>query len=352
MDENKIVIREEIASQAETIRATGQRLLGNLPDLTQRVKSHANLRFVGCGSSYHAAIMAAQVFNGAVEHGVASSIVASDFIIYPDSYLKHCGQEDLFVLISRTGRTTETLIAADIVRKRGLSSLAVTTFADSELALNATSCIVLTEAQEQSITATRSVTSTTVALLSLVFLAKGDGPFLNQLLEANDRFFLGFQEYCDLISRIVNTNEFRKFIFLGSGAFYGLAREAELKVKEMSLTDTEANRPLEFRHGHKSILDPRCLVVVFPTSEGLEYERGSLSQLRQLGAKLLVICCAHEAEKLSGLADFIVGVDVPLTEEAKLVYYQIFGQLAGFYKALNKGIDPSSPKGLEYCVTF
>jgi glucosamine--fructose-6-phosphate aminotransferase (isomerizing) len=120
----------------------------------------------------------------------------------------------------------------------------------------------------------------------------------------------------------------------------------------MSITDTEANQPLEFRHGHKSILDQRTLVILFPTSEGLQYEKSSLSQLRQQDAKLLVVCSRDEAKTLEGLPDFLITLDARLTEETKLVYYQLFGQLAGFYQALKKGIDPSNPPNLDYCVTF
>jgi glucosamine--fructose-6-phosphate aminotransferase (isomerizing) len=346
------VVWQEIASQAQTVEATGRKMQEGSPGLAQRLKGHANIRFLGCGSSYHAAIMAAQVFNQLVDQGEASSIVCSDFIIYPDGHLRHFNPEDLFILISRTGRTTEILIAEEILRKRGLTRLSVTTFADSDLARKATSSINLTEAQEQSITATRSVTSTTVALLALVFLAKGEPSLLDQLLEGHAGFFRSFQEYCTVMSSIVNNQDIRKFVFLGSGPFYGLAKEAELKVKEMSQTDAEANQPLEFRHGHKSLLDERTLVVLFPSSEGLEYERGSLSQLKRQGAKMLVVCSRDEANRLEGLSDFLITLNARLTEQAKLVYYQIFGQLAGFYLALKKGIDPSNPQNHEYCVTF
>ncbi len=349
---NETVIQEEIGSQAQTVASTGRMLLGRLPELGGRVASSSNLRFIGCGSSYHAGLMAAQTFQGAAGRGVATSIVASDLISYPQGYLRSFGRKDLLVLSSRTGRTTETLLALELARSEGLATLAVTTFADSELARKASASLVLTEAQERSITATRSVTSTTLALLSLMHLAQGDGQFIDRFLEMQDRFFRRFDDYCSQLSRIVDHQELDKFIFLGSGAFYGLAREAELKVKEMSRTDTEANQPLEFRHGHKSTLDPHCLVVVFLSSEGLEYEKGCLPQLRQFGAKLLAIGGPRETEKLEGLADFLITVDLSMPASAKLVLYQIFGQLAGFYQARKKGLDPSSPEGHEYCVTF
>jgi glucosamine--fructose-6-phosphate aminotransferase (isomerizing) len=352
VQEDEIVVWREIASQAQTVAITGRKIQEASPELAQRLRGHANIRFLGCGSSYHAALLAAQVFNRIVDRGEASSIICSDFIIYPECYLRHFSKEDLFILISRTGRTTEVLIAEEILRKLGLSRLSVTTFPDSDLALKATSSIILSEAQEQSVTATRSVTSTTVALLALVFLANGGPSFPAQLLEAHAGFFRSFQEYCKVMSRIVNTHDLRKFVFLGSGSFYGLAKEAELKVKEMSQTEAEAKQPLEFRHGYKSLLDERTLVVLFPTSEGLEYEWSSMSQLHRQGAKLLVICGPDEANRFEGLADFLIAPDARLTEQARLVYYQLFGQLAGFYQARKKGIDPSNPRNHEYCVTF
>ncbi len=349
---NETVIQEEIRSQAQTAASTGRLLLGRLPELGGRVAGCPNLRFIGCGSSHHAGLMAAQAFQGAAGRGVATSIVASDLITYPQGYLRSLGPKDLLVLSSRTGRTTETLLALELARRNGLATLAVTPFADSELAQKASASLVLTEAQEKSITATRSVTSTTLALLSLMHLAQGDAQFLEGFLQTQDRFFRRFDAYCDQVSSIVNQQELDKFIFLGSGAFYGLAREAELKVKEMSRTDTEANQPLEFRHGHKSTLDPHCLVVVFLSAEGLEYERGCLPQLRQFGARLLAIGGPRETEKLDGLADFLITADPAMPATSQLVLYQIFGQLAGFYQARKKGLDPSSPEGHEYCVTF
>jgi len=131
------------------------------------------------------------------------------------------------------------------------------------------------------------------------------------------------------------------FVFLGAGALYGVAREGSLKLQEMSLSQTEAHHPLEYRHGPISLIDDSSLVVFLYHPDTLEEESILAKDLMAKGARVLglggpgtVSLCVKE------------GADVrPLVV---LPVLQLFGE----YVARSKGLDTLAPRHLTKVVTI
>ena len=125
-----------------------------------------------------------------------------------------------------------------------------------------------------------------------------------------------------------------RFYFLGSGAQYGLACEANLKMKEMTLTHSEPFHFLEFRHGPMSMANENAVVVVLLSEKNFLPEQAVLKEMQAKGAHILAIA---ETE-----GDVVLASAVP--EEVRGVLYLPVLRLMAFYRSLAKGLNPDRPR--------
>ncbi len=131
-----------------------------------------------------------------------------------------------------------------------------------------------------------------------------------------------------------------KRIFLGSGPYYGLALEANLKMKEMAITHTEPFPFLEFRHGPISMVDENTVIVGLLSESYRAYEAGVLDDAKKLGA-----CIVSLSER-----DANVSFDSALPEGIRNVLYLPPLQLMAFYRSIKKGFNPDRPRNLNSVV--
>lgn len=344
-------IMEEIVDQQKAWECAISKSLHLENELLNVIKRHKKLFFIGCGSSYYGGIIASFLYDMLLEK---KSIVttSSEFLFYPSNYVKVESENNLSFLISRTGKTSETIIVSKILNKKNLRTIALTTFRETELEKNCTYSIVLEKSEERSITATKSMTSSTMVLLSIILKLAGKDEYIDKILVKIRSFFSNLDHFSRTISSIVSSNNFHKVVFLGSGLFYGVAKESELKVKEMSITNSESYQTLEYRHGHKSILDNRTLVVVFMSDAGNKYEIATAKEFKKIGSKVLIIHDNSMSKYSKDSYDYIIDIDLQLEEILKPLFYQVFGQLLGYFIAIGKDINPSNPRNLDYCVTL
>jgi len=345
-------IWEEINSQKEHIDYSIDIVVQTKKEILEFMDNYAKLYFIGCGSSFHAGLIAEFIYNKSFKDRSACGITGAEFFLYPDISIKNNSENDIFFLISRTGRTTELIYSANEVKKRQGRLFSIVTFPDSPLAQMSDYGIVLDKAQEKSVTATRTVTSTTAVLIMLIHLIKKEESIFEKLSEQNHMFFKNLKSYSESISSLIKKENLQNFIFLGSGSFYGVAKEAELKVKEMSISNTESNVPLEFRHGHKAIAGDSTLATVFITNSISDYEVNVIRDLQRQNVKVITVRDSSSNLKIDKKCDLDICLDIQLDKNFRPIFYQVFGQLIGFHNALKKGINPTNPENLDYYVTF
>jgi len=345
----------EILSQPQTWAKclTGLQESGQLSDLRKRFAGGAECFFVGCGSSFYLAQSAAAAWS-AITGLRARGVPASELLLFPDTLL--AGTTDLVhlvpVLISRSGRTTEVLRAAEYLEgTRHIRTLAITCGSGQPLEQAASATIQLPAADEQSTVMTRSFSSMLLATEALAASVAGDHGFqqaLGRMPALAEPLPVTLH---DRILEFVGANQFADYVYLGQGPFYGLACEAALKITEMSCSYAQPFHTLEFRHGPKAILGPEVLVTFLLSESGREAELNVLEEVKQLGATTLVVTnTAGERERAN--ADLLVelGFDVP--EYARLAAYIVAGQLLGLTTALKKGFNPDQPRNLSRVVVL
>ncbi|MGH9643993.1 MAG: SIS domain-containing protein, partial [Terriglobales bacterium] len=314
-------------------------------EVVARFKGAAEWLFIGCGSSYYVALAAAATMKS-LTGKAARAIPASELLLYPELVLS--AGACVPVLISRSGQTSEVLKAAEILKERKIPSVAVSCVNGQALENLATITIVL-PADEQSTVMTRSFTSMLLALQFLAGRIGGSEAFRDALIAMPELAADSLKPVPERIREFVAGHIFEDYVCLGHGPFYGLACEYALKVMEMSVSPAQFFHSLEFRHGPKSAVTPRTLLIFLLSERGYQMECDLLEEMKSLGGTTLVI--ANQAnERVRAAADLMVELPMKLPELARLVPSLVPGQLLGLHTGLKKGLNPDSPRYLTRAV--
>jgi glutamine---fructose-6-phosphate transaminase (isomerizing) len=337
----------EILSEPQTWSAVLAELdaSSQLADLSQKLPRDIEFIFVGCGSSFYLALAAASTW-ATLTGGAARAVPASEILLFPKTLPEHAQ----YVLISRSGHTSEVVQVAEHLKKHSKAPLlSITCGADTPLAKLADYTITLRPADEKSTVMTRSFTSMLVTLQALAATRAEDKKFLSALHTLSKEAAAILEPAQQTIRSLVNSRNFADYIFLGQGPFFGIAQEAMLKVKEMSCSYGQCFHTLEFRHGPKAIVSSETLLTFFLSESGFESELAVLEEMKDLGGIILaVVNRATPAVRKS--SHHIVELNLTVPEFARAAAAVIPGQLLGFYTGIRKGLDPDNPRNLSRVV--
>ncbi len=279
---------------------------------------------VGCGSSYNLAMSLAAVLN---ERGFnAIAVPGNEWLRRPRSYT--ATTRPRVVAISRSGESSELVLAAQKSRRDGLQVTAITCDDKSSLVGNATEVVPAVTHPEEGIVMTAS--ASLMLLLGLGFAGIDTAgatiaaqTLLHELDRHGDSFFSGRAH----------------FVYLGAGALYGVAAEGALKLQEMSSTVTQTYHPLEYRHGPISVIDERSLVVMLYHPDTRAEEEELAKELSAKGAFVVGI---------GGKGDLTLPCHAP-AELRGLVCLPAL-QLLGMRYAQLRDLDTTAPRHLSKVV--
>jgi len=318
---------------------------GQLRELSAKLLINVEWVFVGCGSSFYLAQIAAATWS-ILTGGPARAIPASEILFFPKLLPGGCQP----VLISRSGQTSEVVdVAKYIERELRIRALAITCGTGTQVETIASEVIRLSQADEKSTVMTRSFTSMLLALQALAAERAGRRDFLAALRSLPAQMEPRLADVERAVRSVVNARTYADYVFLGQGPFFGVAQESMLKVKEMSCSYGQAFHTLEFRHGPKAIVSGDTLVTFFLSESGSEPESAVLEEVKGLGGATLVVAnTANAAVRRS--ADCLIELSLDVPEVARPAAAVIAGQLLGFYMGMRKGFDPDQPRNLTRAV--
>ena len=308
--------------------------VASLPDAAQ----YGQLIFTGCGSTYYLSLAAAALYQELTGRA-ARAVPAGELLLNPQTVVQD-NISHLLVAISRSGTTTETIRAVERLKseKRG-DVLTISTHNATLSSLGDTS-LVITTGQEGSVAQTRSFASMYVAVTAFCARMAGRGDLLDRmkkLPEIGNWLISNYESFAKEMGENLN---FDRFYFLGSGIRYGLACEANLKMKEMTLTHSEPFHFLEFRHGPMSMVNEKAVIVGLLSESNFSHERAVLNEMHALGGKTVTLAESDE--------DISFKSQIP--ESARGVLYLPVLQLMAFYRSLAKGLNPDKPTNLTTVV--
>ncbi|MCX8023622.1 MAG: SIS domain-containing protein [Thermanaerothrix sp.] len=313
-------------------------------DLTALFRPHySQVIFIGCGSTYYLSQAAAALFQECTGRA-ARAVPAGELLLNERTVLtSNTAEPTLLIAISRSGATTETLRAVEHFKTHHRGKvLVITNYADRPLPRLADLSLVIEKGQEESVAQTRSFASMYVAAVATSLLAGEYHTELSAMYQLAEKGQVLLNTYASLAQETGENLDFDRFYFLGSGIRYGLACEANLKMKEMTLTHSEPFHFLEFRHGPMSMVGNHTVVVGLLSESNFSHEWAVLEEMRNLRARILAL-----AERGDGVN---VQFHSRLPEKVYGVLYLPILQLMAYYRALAKGLDPDHPTHLNAVV--
>ena len=306
--------------------------------------------FVACGSSYYLsrtiAAQWAKLFQAS-----CTAVPASELLFAPHEVMRRTGARQV-VLVSRSGKTTEVLRAAEWLKANAaVQTLGVTCSESSALAETCTHLLTLPWADEKSMVMTRSFTSILLLFQRLGAKLAGNASLVAALERLPEKAATWFGANADKIRALGTKRRFADFVFLGQGAHYWLAQEAALKLTEMSSSYAQAYHTLEFRHGPKSIASAETLITFLISDAAAEEESLLVGELKKLGAATFVVA-NRATPALKRDSDLLVELGLDEPEYARLAMTAIPAQLLGLAVGLRKGLNPDVPKNLTRAVVL
>jgi glutamine---fructose-6-phosphate transaminase (isomerizing) len=352
-------IHEQPRAVADTLqeRVANGRLLEAAfgPAATEVLRRTRAVHIVACGTSFHAASVA-RYFIEQICKLPCSVDIASEYryrspLVPPDS---------LFVTISQSGETADTLAALRLARESGyLSQLAICNVPESSL-VRESELVMLTRAgPEIGVASTKAFTTQLAALGMLVIaLARHHGADsererglvarlieLPSLIEQTLALDPVIQR---LAERFADKHH---ALFLGRGALYPIAMEGALKLKEISYIHAEAYPAGELKHGPLALVDADMPVVtVAPNNDLLEKLKSNLMEVRARGGELFVFADPEVGFQSS---DGVTVIEMPrhVTYFQAPAVYTVPLQLLAYHAAILRGTDVDQPRNLAKSVT-
>ena len=284
------------------------------------------------------------------------SYATTDIVPSPENFLSR-EKPTLLISFGRSGNSPESLgavQAAEVVCKN-LYHLFVTCNHEgtlSKLANDRTNCFALNltpETHDQSFAMTSSYSNMYMATYLALNLDRLEEltAEIEEVAKAAEHFL---DEQYGQVKQIVDEFDFNRIVYLGNIALKGVAQESALKMLELTAGQvaTMYDSPLGFRHGPKSIIDPRTLTVVYLSDD--EYRRRyEIDLIKEMGPQRngnkIVAVMNQPVEGLEDLVDYIVRIPVGSYKENVLLGfdYILFAQTLAVMKSLSLGITPDNP---------
>jgi len=341
---------QEIFSQQEALEKTFDKIISEREKLVEFF-SPKTCRYVffGCGSSYMLAKSAAKMF--AIKQGVdAYAIAGGDYLLSPDLY-KPLVENSITVFLSRSGSTSEMLIAAEELSKLGTTtSFSITMKEDSKLEKLSDYTIVLPWAFDKSVCQTRTVTNFYSAFLLLSAIYDGNQAQIDDVSRAISQTSAFLGEIRPGIKELVRTKSFSDVVVLADGVLGGLAEEAALAFTEICLVSGKYFNLLDYRHGPKVLNTASTLTIL--TIQPLDEKKAKLQadlikDVKACGGTTMVVRPAN------------TGFEADLTMDCDFEFFPTYGikmlcaaQVLAFEKAIVDGINPDEPAGLTAWISL
>ena len=318
-------------------------------------KQVQHVQLVACGTSYHAAMVARYWIEALA--GIPCSVeVASEYryrkMVVP--------QNSLFVTLSQSGETADTLAALRLAKKIGfLSSLAICNVPESSLVRESDFHFMTRAGAEIGVASTKAFTTQLTALL-LLTVALGRQHHLSPEMEkhiANELPRLANAVKTTLQINEIITRLAHKFIdknhvlFLGRGTLYPIALEGALKLKEISYIHAEGYPAGELKHGPLALVDKNMPVIALaPSNELIEKIKSNLHEVRARGGELFIF--TDSAISMEKSENGVHIIEMPSIDPILApIIYTIPMQLLAYHVAVLKGTDVDQPRNLAKSVT-
>jgi glucosamine--fructose-6-phosphate aminotransferase (isomerizing) len=361
--EHESFMRKEMLEQPEAVERTirgrlderfGTSHLGGLELDARELRAVRRVKVLGCGSAYYVGQMGAQLIEE-LARVPADAEAASEFryrnpIVEPDT---------LYVAVSQSGETVDTLLAVQEVRRKGGRCIGLVNVVGSAIARECDGGIYLHAGPEVAVASTKALTTMYVGFTLLALqlgrvrdLSIADGrrlvAGLRRLPADIERVLALEEELVPVAQRLARADS---LFFIGRVRGFPVAREGAQKFKEVTYRHAEAYQTSELKHGPLALIDKTVpTVAIVPDDELTDRNVGALHEIAARKGPLVVV--THPGVDLGDVADRTLRIDVPRNEvELDPILLTVPLQLLAYRAALELGRDIDKPRNLAKSVT-
>lgn len=349
MTEQPEAVRRALRGRLDTRFSTAR--LGGLRLDPRDLRTVRRVKFLGCGSAYYSGQLGASLIEE-LARIPADAEPASEFryrnpVVDPDT---------LYVAISQSGETLDTLAAVQELKRKGGNVIGVVNVVGSAVARECGNGVFLHAGPEVSVASTKAFTNMTVTFAMLALLL---GRVRDLSAARGTQLVNGLHQLPDQIATILDTDaqiaaiaskfaDCDHMFFIGRVRGWPVAREGAQKLKEISYLHAEAYQAAELKHGPLALINPAMpSVVLVPDDELLAKNISTIEQIKARGGPVIAVTNAQLPE---GLAD--AEIRVPNNSpELDPILLTIPLQLFAYHVATTLGRDIDKPRNLAKSVT-
>ena len=329
---------KEISEQPDTILRSENN--DQIQQFVNSVKQAKNLYITGSGTSYNAAEIARYLMSKFAKIKI-DTVISSEFPFSPNDI----EQDSTLITISQSGESADVLEAVRIAKKSKTNILSIVNHLNSSLSQESSLAIGLNCGPEIGVAATKSFTSQLATLYKITDkLCNGCiNPDWATVSAAISQILSSHSKIKEIAK---NLKEISDIYVLGRGIHLSIAREAALKLKELSYIHAEAIAGGELKHGPLALMDSNVYVIIInPNDSTYSDTMNSANEIKARGAKIIGI-----SDKESDIYDY--WIEIPPVDEILYPIIEIIPiQLLAYYTALEKKTNPDYPRNLAKSVT-
>ena len=354
-------MHKEIFEQQQIIQSTIDNISSDLKNKSSTSESFSEIKklnlknfqrvhIIACGASFYAGYIGKYLIER--ECKILTSIdIASEFT------MRHpvIDSNTLYIFISQSGETADTISAMAFVKTCKASTLAIVNRMRSPIAKNCDISIPICAGTEQSVAATKTFTMQILVLLLLVMHSKGEEEFASFIKDFDTSSLKITPEFEKQISRvshqILHAN---RILYIGRDILYPICLEGALKIKEIGYIAAEAIPAGEIKHGPIALVDAKTpIIILAPYSEDEMFAKlsSNIQEIHARKGKIILITCKKGAEALMHLGIKNIILMPQVHKEMLPITYAIPLQLLAYHYALNMGYNIDKPRNLAKSVT-
>lgn len=328
---------KEIHEQPLTIR----KAVNQPPELINQtvalLRNASTVFLAGCGTSYNACTTAARQFSKTGKHAIP--ILGSEM----EEYLPFINEHSVLIAVSQSGETADILDVMNAAKQKNATVVALVNVPSSTLARKADITIPMNSGPELSVVSTKCFTAQLALLTTLAHVLQGKPN--NALAEAADATLHVLKQHEQPMKELARKlKDSRTMFIIGRNELAPIAREAALKIKEVSYIHAEGMPAGELKHGTIAVIEEGTPVIVFADKHTRQLTTSNAMEVKARGA--FVIGIDHQPNTA-----YDVHLQIPDMNDATALLAILPIQLLSYYLALERGCDPDKPRNLAKSVT-
>ena len=354
-------MQKEIFEQPQTVKACINEYVDTLRDeiniynLPWNLKEVKSISLIGCGTAYHACMMARSWIENLTDLDVVTEI-ASEFRYKKNNFKK----DNLYIFVSQSGETADTFAALELCKKNKMKTLGVVNVVESSIARSSNFVLPIHCGSEIGVASTKAFIGQMLVLYILALQIS----FLQKKLKKNDYIskIKLLKKLPELIKKTLSVEtdiqiiaktfaDSKGSMFLGRGLSYPIAMEGALKLKELCYVHAEGYPAGEMKHGPLALIeDGMPVVILAPRDKHYDKTLSNMQEVIARGAKVLLISNKGKEEISSDNLWKKILVE-NCSDELLPFLITLPLQMLALHAAKYKGYDIDKPRNLAKSVT-